>query len=186
MLRIADLTGRQLEWKQPTMMKMEFELQAGGELAATLRFRSSFGSLATAESGDGCWTFKRVGFWQPYITARACGEDADLATFRHNTWSGGGTLALPDGRQLKAGTNFWQTEMTIEAEGGAALLRYKNGGLVRMAGSMAIEPAAAALPELPWLALFGWYLIVVMYMDSAMSAATIGVTTATAGSAGSA
>ena len=46
---------------------MEYELRAGDMLAATLRFRSSFGSFATAEDGDGCWTFKRVGFWQTSV-----------------------------------------------------------------------------------------------------------------------
>jgi len=36
------------------MFKMEYELRAGAELVATLCFRSSFGTLATAQSTDGC------------------------------------------------------------------------------------------------------------------------------------
>ena len=62
--KIGEMIGRKLEWVQPSAWKMQYELRAGDELIATLRFRSSFGSFATAESADGCWTFKRVGFWQ--------------------------------------------------------------------------------------------------------------------------
>ena len=82
MLRIGELIGRDLHWNQPSGFKMEYELRDGETLAATLRFRSSFGSLATAESADGRWTFKRVGFWHPVITVRASNEEATLATFR--------------------------------------------------------------------------------------------------------
>jgi hypothetical protein len=85
MLETADLVGKELEWVQPSALKMEFELRADDETAATLRFRSSLGSLATAESGDGCWTFKRVGFWRTRVTIRACDGETDLAVFRHDT-----------------------------------------------------------------------------------------------------
>jgi hypothetical protein len=64
MQTIARLIDRELMWVQPSAFKQEFELQVDGELAATLRLKSSFGSFATAESAGGCWTFKRVGFWQ--------------------------------------------------------------------------------------------------------------------------
>jgi hypothetical protein len=79
MKRLAELMGRELKWTQPGAFKMNYELLAGDELAATLRFRSSFGSLATAESADGCWTFKRAGFFQTRVTIRVCGEEADIA-----------------------------------------------------------------------------------------------------------
>jgi hypothetical protein len=52
MKNIRALIGRELKWLQPHALKMEYELQDSGELAATLRFRSSLGSFATAESAD--------------------------------------------------------------------------------------------------------------------------------------
>jgi len=76
MRKIAELIGQQLKWGQPSAFKMQYELQAGDELAATLRFRSSFGSFATGESADGCWTFKRTGFWQTRVTTSAAVEAA--------------------------------------------------------------------------------------------------------------
>ena len=50
MKRIANLVGQSLKWEQPSVLKMHYELRTGGgDVAATLQFRSSFGSFATAE-----------------------------------------------------------------------------------------------------------------------------------------
>ena len=76
-------SGQTLKWLQPNWLKMEYELHAGEEVVATLRFRSSFGTLATAQSADGCWTFKRVGFSKPasrcaLVTAKTSQASGDL------------------------------------------------------------------------------------------------------------
>lgn len=173
MNKIAEVIGRELEWVQPSAWKMEYELRAGDELLATLRFRSSFGSFATAESADGCWTFKRVGFWQTRVTIRRCGSDTDIATFKNNTWSGGGTLELPDGREILATTNLWQTNFEFKTEAGETLVRFKTGGLVHLSATVEIQPDAAGVPELPWVVMFGWYLAVMMYMDTASTAGAV-------------
>lgn len=77
---IAELADQELSWSQrSSLLKREFDLRAGGTLVATLKFRSMLGSFATAEGGDGCWTFKRVGFWQNKATIRSCGSDTNLA-----------------------------------------------------------------------------------------------------------
>ncbi len=168
MKSIFTLIDRELKWVQTQAMKMEYELQDGDEVAATLRFRSSFGSFATAESADGCWTFKRVGFWQPRVTIRACGSEQDIAIFKNNTWSDGGTLEMADGRKYPASTNFWMTEYAIAAEGGAPLLKYRQiKGFLHMSAHVQILPEAASLAELPWLAALGWYLTIMMQNDSA-------------------
>ena len=86
MQKIARVSGNEIKWSQPSANKMEYELRSGGELVATLKFRSMCGTLATAESGDGCWTFKRVGFWQSRATIRAFGSDTDLAAFETPEW----------------------------------------------------------------------------------------------------
>ena len=99
-------------------MKMKYELCAGEMIAATLRFRGSFGSFATAASADGSWTFKRVGFWQTKVTVRANGAETDLAVFKNNTWSGGGTLELPAGRKYLANISFWATQYEFKTEAG--------------------------------------------------------------------
>ena len=76
MRSISEFATQVLKWEQPSVLKMEYELHAEGELLATLEFRSSFGSLATAMCADGCWTFKRVGFFQTKVSIRPCGSDS--------------------------------------------------------------------------------------------------------------
>lgn len=174
MQRLVELIGLGLKWTQPRVLKMNYELLAGDALAATLNFRSSFGSLATGESADGCWTFKRTGFFQPRVTIRVCGYEADIAVFRNNTWSGGGTLELPDGRKLLATTNMWQTNLEFKTESGEILMRFKSAGLLHHSATVEIQQQAIGLGELPWLVMLGWYLIVMMNMDAAAAAAIIG------------
>lgn len=169
--KIAGLIGRELKWVQPRAWKMEYELRAGNELIATLRFRSSFGSFATAESADGCWTFKRVGFWQTKATIRGCGSDTDIGVFKNNTWSGGGTLELHDGRKFLATTNLWKINLEFKSESGDTLVSFKSGGFIHLSAAVEIQPDAAGMPELPLIVMLGWYLTVMMYMDTAATAA---------------
>jgi len=163
-----------LKWVQPSAFKMDYELRAGDEVAARLRFRSAFGSFATGESADGCWTFKRVGFFQTRVTIRQCGEEADIATFKNSTWSGGGTLELAGGTKLLVTTSFWQTKLQFTTESGSPLVQFNTGGMIHLNATVEIDPAAEGLEQLPLVVLLGWYLVVMMYNDSAASAAIIG------------
>jgi hypothetical protein len=171
MRKVDELFGKDLKWVQPRALKMHYELLQGEELAATLRFRSSFGTLATAESGDGCWTFKRVGFWQTRVTIRVCGEDTDIAVFKNNTWSGGGTLELADGRKYLASTNFWRGNYEFKTETGETLVKFKNSGLIHLSAEVETGESSRNVPEMKWVIMLGWYLTVMMYMDSAIIAA---------------
>ncbi len=169
MIRLVELVGRELKWIQPHASKMEYELRAGDMVAATLRFRSSFGSFATAASADGEWTFKRVGFSQTKVTIRASGAETDLAVFKNNTWKGGGTLELPDGRKYPANTNFWMTQVEFTTETGDPLISYRKiGGMLHMSSETEIHPLAKDIPELPWMVSLGWYLTIMMHIDSAV------------------
>jgi hypothetical protein len=174
MKRLSDLLDREMKWTQPGAFKMHYELHAGDELAATLRFRSSFGSLATGESADGCWTFKRVGFLRTWVTIRVCGEEADNAVFRNNAWSGGGALELADGSKFLVTTNLWQTNLEFKTESEETLLQFRRAGLIHLSALVEIKPEAIGLAELPWMMMLGWYLIVMMNMDAAASAVIIG------------
>lgn len=171
MMRTAEVATRSLQWTQPSALKMNYELLAGDEVASTLRFRSSFGSLATGESQDGCWTFKRVGFWKPRVTVRVCDGDEDIASFSNQTWSGGGTLTLADGRSFRVSNNFWQTKLEFREETEATLIRFESGGVIHLSARVEIDPRAVTLPELPWLLMLGWYLIVMSHRDSGAAAA---------------
>lgn len=172
MRRITELTGLELKWEQPNSFKMEYSLFAGDETAATLNFRSSFGSFATAESADGCWTFKRVGFFQTRVNIRVCNSETDIASFRNNTWKHGGTLELPDGREYRASTNFWMTEFDFTTPAEEVLFSYRRiGGFIHRSAYVEIAPGALIVPELPWMVMLAWYLVIMMQQDAAAAAA---------------
>lgn len=171
MKRLAEMTGLPLQWTQPSAWREAYELRAGDDVVATLHFRSAFGSYATAETADDCWTFKRVGFWKTRVTVRRCDADQDLAVFSNNTWRGGGTLELSDGRRYRASTNTWQTRYEITDEAGESLLLFAIGGVFRQSAQVTIQPAATRLDTLPLLLTLSWYLVVMMHQDSA--AATV-------------
>lgn len=170
MLKISELVYQPLKWVQPSM-RQEFDLLTGDTRAATLNFRSSWGTLAFADSEDGNWTFKRIGFWQHRASIRETGAEQDLAIFTNNTWSQGGTLEFIGGRRYKATTNFWMTQMEWKTEDEQPLVRFHIGGFFKHTADVEILALAAHLPELPLLVLFGWYLVLMLYRDSAATAA---------------
>jgi len=173
MRHLADVVHGELHWKQPHLFDSTYELVSGDEQVATLSFRSAFGSFATAETADGSWTFKRVGFWQTRATVREEGAPTDLAVFEHNTWSGGGTLTFAGGPGVQVTTNFWQSRIEFQLEDGTILFRYQTEGFMRHGAELTIEPAGARMNALPWLLAFGWYLVVMMHHDAATTAVVI-------------
>jgi hypothetical protein len=168
MRAIAELTSTKLNWQQRGDFKLDYQLLADGEPAATLRFRSASGSLATAESGDGCWTFKRVGIWQVRVTTRPCGSHTTIASYRYDDRSGTGVLTLSGNRKYLAHTTTRPASYyDFRTEVGEPLVRLNSEGIRRNTASMEILPAAAAvLAEIPWLAMLAWYLTVITYIDA--------------------
>jgi hypothetical protein len=173
---ISETADQELLWIQPAARKREHELRAGEEVVATLRFQR--GSLADAEADGHHWTFKRQGFWQPRVTVRVAGSDADIAIFRPH-WAGGGTLELADGRAVRlASANFWQSEWVWQ-EKDRPVIRFKGRhGIVKAKGAVEIQPGAAGLPDIPLLVLLGWYLILLHADDAAAASTAAGVAAA--------
>jgi hypothetical protein len=170
MRKVADAGAGSLKWTQPSTWKRVYLLAAGGEQAGRLEFQGMFGTLAQAETGDGGWTFKRVGFWQQRASIRARGSDQELAVFQNNTWQNGGTLEFAAGGSFRATTNFWNTKFQFEDEDGEMLVHFDYGGMFHLSADVTVAPAARALPELPVLICFGWYLAVMLHADSAAAA----------------
>jgi len=170
---ISEISGQELLWIQPAARKRDHELRAGDDVVATLHFQR--GSLADAEAAGGHWTFKRQGFWQPRVTVRTAGSDADLAVF-HPRWVGGGTLEFADGRAVRlSSANFWQSEW-LWHENETPLIRFKGRhGFIKASGAVEIQPDAAALPDLAMLVLLGWYLILLYAEDSAAASSAASI-----------
>jgi hypothetical protein len=171
---ISEIAGEELLWIQPAAGRREHELRAGDEVVATLRFQR--GSLADAEAEGHHWTFKRQGFWQPRVTVRVPGSDADVAFFRPH-WAGGGTLDFADGRSVRlSSANFWQSQWVWQEKDQPLILFKGRHGIVKAKGAVEILPGAESRSDTPLLVLLGWYLILLHADDTA--AATVGATVA--------
>jgi hypothetical protein len=178
MRSLRERTGSELQWTQPSAMHMDYELKDGDDVVLTLKFRSLTGSHATLEGPDGCWTFKRVGYFRPRVTIRRCNEEKELGVFRNNTWANGGALELPDGRRFEANSNFWMTGYEFKSEAGDTLVAYRSiGGVFHASSRVEFDAAARSLPELPWLVGLGWYLVILMQLDAGATSAAISAAT---------
>jgi hypothetical protein len=174
---ISETAGEELVWVQPAAGRREHELRSGDDVIATLRFQR--GSLADAEAEGHHWTFKRQGFWQPRVTVRVAGSDADLAVFRPH-WAGGGTLEFADGRPINfRSANFWHSEWVWQEKDQPLILFKGRHGLVKAKGAVEIQPAAAGRPDVALLVLLGWYLILLHADDAASSGALVAATAST-------
>ena len=157
----------QLVWSQPTAMRREYQLSNGDELVGHLRFEKFSGSLASAEVASQNWTFKREGFLHPRVTVRAPNSDLNLAVF-YPSWSGGGVVEFPDGRQICwRHTGFWRSEWSfVEGESRQLLLFKQHEGFLKISARLECDPTNAALSELPLLAALGWYLMLLNAQDA--------------------
>jgi len=78
------------------------------------------------------------------------------------------------GRPIRVTTSFWKSKIEFLSADDDVLFRYLTEGFLRQEAQLEVMPALERLPELPWLLLFGWYLVVMMHEDSAATAVIIG------------
>jgi hypothetical protein len=170
MRSIRDVAGGELAWVQPARTKQAFELHSGDEVVGTLVWARM--SLATGETADGSWTFKREGFWHPRVTVRVAASEDNVALFSPN-WGGGGTLDLVGRQQLRFGSaNFWRSQWDWLDAAGKPLVHFKSRqGLLKLEGQVEIAADAATSPDVPLLVVLGWYLLVLFARDAAASSA---------------
>lgn len=173
--KIKHAVDQELHWVQPKAMQRRFDLLGVTQCFATLEFTSAFGSLATAWTADGAWTYKRVGFFSPRITVRAEGSENDLAIYRPR-WTGmQGTLEFAGGQAYLWNTvNFWATRFQITDASGQPVMAFQTGlgdfklsDFFKTQARVEINPLAAGSPDLPLLATLGFYLIILQQEDSA-------------------
>jgi hypothetical protein len=181
MLRITSYTGDEVVWVQPSASRQNFELYAGENLLAQLDFRSAWGTLATAKTADGTWTFKRQGFLNPRITVREENSEEDLGIYIPRFW-GGGRLVMKSGQEVVwRSLNFWNTAWAFQTTQEEPLLIFRYGIEGERLRDMFKNQATVELhnSQLTWLypllAPLGMYLLVLHQADSgAAVAATAG------------
>jgi hypothetical protein len=172
MKTIQSVIDQELTWSQQSLFKNEFELRWGGELVATLRFPKMIGTMGEAQCGDGRWTFERKGFWKTTILVKASESDQVVGSYTNKKWGAGGTIELSAGKKLIIWRSIWKGLSELRTEEGEPLYQIRQKSSLRLSASVRISRKALALPELPWLVLFGFYLLVMARSDAATHAAT--------------
>jgi hypothetical protein len=109
-----------------------------------------------------------VGFLAPGVTVRSPNLEADIAVFRPH-WGSGGSLHFSDGHQAQwKCTNFWRSQWAFVGIDNHILVRFSHHeGFFKASAQLEVEPSSTAMPELPLLAAFGWYLMILAAYDVA-------------------
>ncbi len=167
MKNIREVGIQPLKWQQAGDDKASWELRAGDNVVGTAVWQNptADGTLVVATSGDGSWSFKRVGVFTPRVTVRLVGTDKDVATVTAHL--GRSVVDFADGHVVHfLRSNFWRNEFTFTRSNGEPLLAFKDAGT-----RVEIAPGAATMPDASLLALLGCYLLH-LYARDAESAAT--------------
>jgi hypothetical protein len=148
-----------------------FELRAGSDVLAALKWEKMVGSLATGQTADGSWTLKRGGFLRPYVTVRVAQAEADLVVLRHGA-RGEGRLQFSNGRCF-----FWKPthqrrgEMAFADSSGKWLIGFRPASkLFKFGVEVEIAPTALGLAELSVLTLVGFYRLALQHDEEAAAA----------------
>ncbi len=171
---IATFVDQTLTWIRPKVIKSDYELRFGDELIATLRFPSFFSSSAIAESADGCWTFKRIGFFKKRTIIGLSGSSDIIGTYRKNAWKKGGFLELSDSRKFIVTASLWKNTIQFQTDSGETLIHMKSRGVFRLSVTVQMYRTCLHIPEFTWMVILGLYLFVMMERDRAHATAAAG------------
>lgn len=183
MKTIREVGEHPLRWTRPSMLARQYELVSGDDIVGLLRWEEMFGSLATAETADATWTFKRAGFLSPRVTVREPGSEADVAVLRVGL-KGDGLLHGPQRRTYQwQRTSFWAPEFAFATETGRQLIGFDpDFSLLKHAATVKLEPEALGVADLPLLVTLGWYLMLLLSEESAgVTASSAAAAAASAG-----
>lgn len=159
MRKITALVDHELIATKPKAFAGEYEIRFGDERVATLRFPRLLTSTATAESGDGAWTFDPVGFLRPRTIIRQRDSNREIGVYRLSVLKGGGTLELPDGRRFAIVSNLWRSSFELGTMEGETLVRMERRSLLRFTASVRMYRSALGNPELPWMVMLLLYVL---------------------------
>ena len=175
MKSLHEVNPERLKWVQRS--NREDELVSGDDAVAALHWAKNWGSLAVAESDDGKWTFKRVGFIHTKITIRKFGEDLDFYIADVGV-SGETTLMLPGQGAFRWTPNIWRGTWTLRNNDGHEVMSIQLSGVAKVIGNLTIKDSTVPVSTLSLLALLGWYLIMNVLTDD-VTASTTAVIVAT-------
>lgn len=184
LIPIQSCIGKKLRWAKSEAAPRRYELTCGEKAAASLQWARLTGSLATYETTDGRWTFKRTGFFSARITVRAEGSEIDTAIFQPGGWGTSGTLAIVGGpAYVWRSHGFWRASYEFQDAMGASVIEIAPPtGVFGRSAEVTIHACAAHAEHAALLPGLAWYLVMMAEEDSAAIAACTAVFTAAAAS----
>jgi hypothetical protein len=171
-----------LRWLRAEQDRHEFQLAAEDDVVATLRWKSTVGSLAVAESAQGRWTLKRTGFLNPAIGLREADTGKDLGRLlahgSHGSWIPAEGERL-DWRRTSLLIPGWRFQ---DAKGNVVLEFEPVREKLRLVGALlTIAPKSESRPDLLQLLVVGLYFIALAWLEDQAAATSEGVLSATVG-----
>ncbi len=155
------------------------ELVGEGSVFASLTWTKSWGSLATAETHDGSWTFKRAGFLHPMITVRRPGSDANIGIVEMS-WSGAGDAKLAGHSFRIQPTSFWHTEWTATDAGRSKLFSLKTRFTLKdQVADVVFEPVELSTGLVELLSALAWYIVLLSAREYDANSVSIAAMVAT-------
>ncbi len=162
---------QQLAWVD--LGKWQYELRYDKRLFASMQWRKLSGSLASGKTRDGQWTFKRNGFFRPYLTVRAEGSERDLMTLRKAgreeiaVGSTGGIYYWGKSGRRKKEYAFFDKKRNLIA---AFTFERK---MFKRSGGVFLGAAASRCADLGMLILLGWHRLMLAAIDEESSAGAV-------------
>lgn len=174
MQRISSRLTGPMTWVHRGTWKSQFDLRAGDQPVAELSFNGTWRTVATAQSEDGCWTFKDEGFLHRRTMVRRCESDDVIATFFPGAWTSTGRLETKSGATYYFKSRPFRslTEVRAHPDDTTPLVTFRNEGFWRTRTRVELSASASSHPDVPLLVLFGYYFIVCQRRKAAVAAAT--------------
>jgi hypothetical protein len=167
MRELREISQSDLLWSRPKLFSRRYELRFGEEVAATLEFGGCFTSQASAFIDGATYGLHRTGILSKRITLTGPPQESILGVLEQR-WAGGGTLRLASGSEYEwAKGNFWSTTWRFSRESEPAVIEFSAIGPLTSATRVRIAPTPSWNPDLPLLAIIGWYALLMKRQDDA-------------------
>lgn len=149
-----------LEWVQPGLVARRWELVADGGTTARIQSRGLWNQGYDAQSRRYSWRIHEPLFGP--VTIRRAGETEPIAVARIG-WLGSGRIERAAGPALKWTRLGWRSRSHVLTNAERfPMFEVRTGlRLIRAGGSLHLEDAGRALPDLEALLVLGWSLLMI-------------------------
>ena len=139
------------------ILDSRYEIRTRDRCIATVQLSGLFRPTVSATTGEGVWFFEPV---ERSLVVRSQHPLRDVATVDLGFSDHGGILRFPDGRVLIFSSDFWRGCAEFQTPSGDPVVRFRFHGMFRPSAEIDVLEGGRKLPELSWLLMLGWSLIV--------------------------